>query len=312
MTSESLNLNSLVSSLPAHSLNASSEKELLDNFKAAALSITTLYRSSRHASKRAYNAGYAAACRDLMEMLQLGVSDSHTLVPDRNQEAGMTIGRVMDWVEARLDAVRCREEEEDEEDERERGSHSSAPTTSGSNRPSPPARKVPVAITAALARDGRTILSSAPCDATQVNAQPPAAQAAPLNRRHSPVPPSDFHVPVPVSFPFLENVPPPVAGSKRRHAVMMLPPPTSSPQSTSSSSSSPLPARQPATTHAQHAWTRPVPAQSQPVGDSMMDVEEEGGGNGSASRVGSVRPAAVRLRRTTPDCLSLFLSSRSS
>ncbi|KAJ7253671.1 hypothetical protein B0H12DRAFT_1017455, partial [Mycena haematopus] len=97
MTSESLNLNSLVSSLPAHSLNASAEKELLDNFKAAALSITTLYRSSRHASKRAYNGGYAAACRDLMEMLQLGVSDSHTLVPDRNQEAGMTIGRVMDW-----------------------------------------------------------------------------------------------------------------------------------------------------------------------------------------------------------------------
>jgi hypothetical protein len=79
-----------------------------------------------------------------MEMLQLGVSDSHTLVPDRNQEAGMTIGRVMDWVEARLDAVRSREEEEDEEDERERGSHSSAPnaSASGSHRPSAPAHKV--------------------------------------------------------------------------------------------------------------------------------------------------------------------------
>ncbi|KAJ6572011.1 hypothetical protein B0H19DRAFT_935976 [Mycena capillaripes] len=144
MTTESLNLTSLATSLPPHSLNATAEKELLDNFKAAALSITTLYRSSRHASKRAYNAGYAAACRDLMEMLQLGVSDSHTLVADRNQEAGMTIGRVMDWVEARLDAVRCREEEEDEEDERERGSHSSAPNASGSgsHRPSAPAHKV--------------------------------------------------------------------------------------------------------------------------------------------------------------------------
>jgi hypothetical protein len=77
-----------------------------------------------------------------MEMLQLGVSDSHTLVPDKTQEAGMTIGRVMDWVEARLDAVRCREEEEDEEDERERGSHSSAPNASGSHRPTAPSHKV--------------------------------------------------------------------------------------------------------------------------------------------------------------------------
>jgi hypothetical protein len=167
MSSESLNLNSLVSSLPSHSLNANAEKELLENFKgpffplvpchhahlifvifsssstAAALSITTLYRSSRHASKRAYNSGYAAACRDLMEMLQLGVSDSHTLAADRNQEAGMTIGRVMDWVEARLDAVRSREEEEDEEDERERGSHRSpAPHANTSLSPNAPAHKV--------------------------------------------------------------------------------------------------------------------------------------------------------------------------
>jgi hypothetical protein len=80
-----------------------------------------------------------------MEMLQLGVSDSHTLVGRNEEEAGMTIGRVMDWVEARMHAVRCREEEEDEEDERERGSHSSAasaPATAGGSRPSVPAHKV--------------------------------------------------------------------------------------------------------------------------------------------------------------------------
>lgn len=33
---------------------------------------------------------------------------------------GMTIGRVMDWTEARLDAIKSREEEEDEEEEREK------------------------------------------------------------------------------------------------------------------------------------------------------------------------------------------------
>ena len=41
-------------------------------------------------------------------MMQQGVSDSET---------PLTIGRVMNWVEARLEAVRAREEEELEEDE---------------------------------------------------------------------------------------------------------------------------------------------------------------------------------------------------
>jgi hypothetical protein len=75
------------------------------------LSITNLYRSSRSTSKRAYNSGYAAACADLMQMIQQSVSDSS------GSETQPSIGRVMDWVEARLEAIRAREEEEDEEDE---------------------------------------------------------------------------------------------------------------------------------------------------------------------------------------------------
>ncbi|KXN83189.1 hypothetical protein AN958_01703 [Leucoagaricus sp. SymC.cos] len=69
---ETLNLNTLASSLPTAQQKA--EQELLNNFKAAALSITTLYRSSRQNAKRAYNAGYAAACQDLLTMIQQGVS----------------------------------------------------------------------------------------------------------------------------------------------------------------------------------------------------------------------------------------------
>ncbi|KAJ7931179.1 hypothetical protein B0H13DRAFT_2263800 [Mycena leptocephala] len=271
-TEQSLNLNSLVSSLPSHSLNASSEKELLDNFKAAALSITTLYRSSRHASKRAYNAGYAAACRDLMEMLQLGVSDSHMLVPDKNQEAGMTIGRVMDWVEARLDAVRCREEEEDEEDERERGSHSSTPNASGSHRPTAPSHKPspspppPSRVTAGSSSPPR---SSMPLK--------PARTLPQIKPNQSilfvpPVPPTDIHVPG-VSFPFLENVPPPVTGSKRRHAVMMMPPPNSSPQSAPSSSSSPAPTQRRRTRSTRGLF----PHNHGQVIDGMMDIEDDSG-----------------------------------
>ncbi|GBE85502.1 hypothetical protein SCP_0800190 [Sparassis crispa] len=63
----------LASSLPPSNL-ANAEKELTNNFKAAALSLTTLYRTSRPTSKRAYNAGYAAAFQDMLLMIQQGVS----------------------------------------------------------------------------------------------------------------------------------------------------------------------------------------------------------------------------------------------
>ncbi|KAG6334905.1 hypothetical protein ID866_4186 [Astraeus odoratus] len=118
---ESLDLNGLEKSLPASNFEKA-EKELLNNFKAAALSITTLYRSSRNASKRAYNAGYAAACQDLMVMIQQGVSAGGIApsVSDNPHSGQMTIGRILDWIEARMDAVKAREEEEDEDEEREK------------------------------------------------------------------------------------------------------------------------------------------------------------------------------------------------
>lgn len=117
----SLDLNGLAKSLPAANLEKA-EKDLLNNFKASALSITTLYRSSRHASKRAYNAGYATACQDLMSMIQQGVSTGGVALSGSSNPAGdvMTIGRIMDWIEARMDAVRAREEEEDEDEDREK------------------------------------------------------------------------------------------------------------------------------------------------------------------------------------------------
>ncbi|KAJ3913778.1 hypothetical protein F5877DRAFT_18782, partial [Lentinula edodes] len=111
----SLNLTTLASSLPSPYQNA--EKDLLNNFKAAALSITTLYRSSRNASKRAYNAGYASACNDILLMIQQGVSvegiehtqnhcsETSSTTPSSSQGKGMTIGKVMDWIEARMEAI---------------------------------------------------------------------------------------------------------------------------------------------------------------------------------------------------------------
>ncbi|KAF9040004.1 hypothetical protein BJ165DRAFT_1316181, partial [Panaeolus papilionaceus] len=107
----SLNLNTLANSLPNSQLNA--ENKLTNDFKAAALSITTLYRSSKKNAKRAYNAGYAAACQDLLEFIQQGVSASGDVGqspadPSRISEgttSGMTIGQIMDWTEARVEAI---------------------------------------------------------------------------------------------------------------------------------------------------------------------------------------------------------------
>lgn len=96
---------------------------------AAALSLTTLFRSSKTASKRAYNAGYAAACQDLLNMIQQGVST------DADPSREVTIGRIMDYIEARLEAIKAREEEEDEEEER---SSKAGPSTSKPKPPSPP------------------------------------------------------------------------------------------------------------------------------------------------------------------------------
>ena len=96
------------------------------NISAAALSITTLYRSSRKTSKRAYNAGYGAACQDLLNFIQQGLSTGGVGPTADAPDGGvLTIGRVMDWTEARLEAIRATEEEEDEEEEREKDRSSS-------------------------------------------------------------------------------------------------------------------------------------------------------------------------------------------
>lgn len=49
-----------------------------------------------------------------------GSSETGSTAPSSSQSKGMTIGKVMDWIEARMEAIKSREEEEDEEEERER------------------------------------------------------------------------------------------------------------------------------------------------------------------------------------------------
>jgi len=98
------------------------------------MSITELFRSSKKASKKAYNNGYTAACHDLLTFIQQGVSvgevaESASAVSQRVDGDGMNIGRVMDWIEGRIDAVIAREEEEEEEEEREKDKERTGPST---------------------------------------------------------------------------------------------------------------------------------------------------------------------------------------
>ena len=82
---------------------------------AAAQCLTSLYRSGQQASKRAYDAGYVSACEDLLAMIQHGVSS----VSGEPSEVG--IGKIMDWVEARFEAVKAGQQEEDESEEEREG-----------------------------------------------------------------------------------------------------------------------------------------------------------------------------------------------
>lgn len=50
-------------------------------------------------------------------MIQQGVSVGGESID--GVDGGMTIGRVMDWIDARLEAIKSREEEEEDEEERD-------------------------------------------------------------------------------------------------------------------------------------------------------------------------------------------------
>jgi len=71
----------------------------------------------------------------------LGTSSSSS----SHDNDGMTIGRVMDWTEARLEAIKAQEEEEEEEEERER-EKDPAPSTSV-DPPKPPKPDLPAQTT---------------------------------------------------------------------------------------------------------------------------------------------------------------------
>ncbi|KAH7104038.1 hypothetical protein BKA62DRAFT_695406 [Auriculariales sp. MPI-PUGE-AT-0066] len=90
---DALSMKNLASTLPQSSQQ--SANDLNAKFKDAALAITTLYRASTAAQKRAHDAGYHAALQDMLAFIRGGLSDG----------AVMDIGAIMDYAEARAAAV---------------------------------------------------------------------------------------------------------------------------------------------------------------------------------------------------------------
>ncbi|KAF8584739.1 hypothetical protein K439DRAFT_1660605 [Ramaria rubella] len=254
---ESLNMKTLASSLPN---SANAEKQLMDNFKAAALSITTLYRSSLDTSKQAYSTGYATCLLDVLHFVEAGVSVSG------NAGEEMTIGRVMDWIEARLEAIKSTAEEEEEDrmkdgpvklshedvgrDEREKripkvgSGPSGVPTQSKLHRRSKEnLQDVPQPISQQMPSPRLPSTSSPAHTFTSPSPPPPSARAMRPKRGLKDlgptVPFNTTDIPLPITIPpnngaspftFSADVVSPltIVGSKRRHAAMLSESPASS------------------------------------------------------------------------------------
>ncbi|RSH78833.1 uncharacterized protein EHS24_001752 [Apiotrichum porosum] len=90
-----MDLSALNSSLPPGLADA--ERDMGDKFRAAALSITTLYKSSLALNKHAYQVGYSAALADVLSKLQSDIA--------AGEDAASALARLMDWTEARQTAM---------------------------------------------------------------------------------------------------------------------------------------------------------------------------------------------------------------
>jgi hypothetical protein len=60
----------------------------------------------------------------------IGLSGTHDM-----EGGGMTIGKVMDWIEARVEAIKSREEEEEEDEEKEKEREAGRTANSAAPKP---------------------------------------------------------------------------------------------------------------------------------------------------------------------------------
>lgn len=162
-------------------------------------------------------------------MIQQGVSLNPSGSSHDAEGGGMTIGRVMDWTEARLEAIKSREEEEDEDEEREKEKDRGRPPATSADakpddKPQAPVRPSPSPPPSASVRPiQRATRARPPSKADSTAPATPGFEVIPDGLSAFPTPASFSDIPIPIA-----------AGAKRRHAMMMMLDSASSPATSSS------------------------------------------------------------------------------
>lgn len=113
-------MRSLNTSLPRSTPRRQPPEKLLSQFKAAALSVTNLYKDAIHEHDQAKEAGYQEAIEDLLHFLDrenLGLGDGEGW-------------KVRQWATERCDGTASQTSDEEERMESERPDRSSTPSTS--------------------------------------------------------------------------------------------------------------------------------------------------------------------------------------
>ncbi|KAF8600943.1 hypothetical protein BDV93DRAFT_525018 [Ceratobasidium sp. AG-I] len=184
-------LSLLSESLPNAKL-VSAERDMSNDFKAAAQSLASFYKSSRQTVKHAHDAGYAACLQDMLQFIQTGLSTAAA------ENDAMGVARVMDWVEGQLERFR---EGKEFEGRGEPIEEASASTSTAQRSFSPPRR--------------HTIAASASTEQRSPSHTPRRAESSATVVDLTPIPAPSFSVDA-------------TPAAKRRHAAITTAEPTSS------------------------------------------------------------------------------------
>ncbi|CEO59969.1 hypothetical protein PMG11_04616 [Penicillium brasilianum] len=141
-------MRSLNTSLPKSTPRPQPSEQLLQSFKAAALSVTNLYKNAVCEQAQARSAGYQEAIEDLLHFLDrenLGLDDGEGW-------------KVRQWATEKCDGTASLTSDEDERVDSEKLDRSSTPVTTRKETPTqePPSRPQPASIPAAVPRPETT------------------------------------------------------------------------------------------------------------------------------------------------------------
>ncbi|GAA6058574.1 hypothetical protein JCM10212_007013 [Sporobolomyces blumeae] len=144
-------------------------EDLQKAFRHAALSITTMYQASKKASATAYLAGKKEALQDVLEFLQASLDHPQ---PSSSVSGPLSVGRLIDYICARQEALKAEEEDNDDEE-------TAPPRRPASASQAPPSPHRPGPFQARESTPSISSLSATSAPISRANSSQPR-QAAPV------------------------------------------------------------------------------------------------------------------------------------